>query len=105
MAASTTVNATSSLNAGSTVFSVPRAVASSRSSASDLSRSISTWHSGSPNRTLYSISLGPFDVTMMPANSTPVNGVPRSAMRRIEGRIISFSTRAVTSRVITGAGE
>ncbi len=32
-----------------------------------LSRSISTWHSGSPNRTLYSISFGPASVIMSPA--------------------------------------
>ena len=34
---------------------------------SDFNRIISAWHSGSPNRTLYSISSGPFDVIISPA--------------------------------------
>ena len=43
--------------------SVPSHVASSAGSRSDLSRSISTWHSGSPKRTLYSMSFGaPFSI-------------------------------------------
>ncbi len=39
-----------------------------------LRRGISTSHSGSPNRTLYSISFGPVFVIIRPANSTPLNG-------------------------------
>ena len=37
----------------------PSRAASSAGTRSDISRSISTWHSGSPKRTLYSISFGP----------------------------------------------
>ena len=46
---------------------------------SDCKRSMSTWHSGSPKRTLYSMSFGPSSVIISPANKTPENGVPRAA--------------------------
>jgi hypothetical protein len=46
-------------------------VASSSSSRSLSSRIISTWHSGSPKRALYSISLGPSAVSIRPAKRMP----------------------------------
>ena len=64
-------------SAGRSVSSTPSAVATSAGSRSDLRRSISTCVSGSPKRTLYSISLGPLAVIISPANSTPLNGAPR----------------------------
>jgi hypothetical protein len=42
---------------------------------------------------------------MTPRKSTPLNGVPRAAMPRTVGRMISSSVRRVISGVITGAGE
>ena len=53
---------------------------------------------GSPKRTLYSISFGPSAVIISPANSTPVNGAPVSAMPRMVGSTISPMVRcAITS--------
>ena len=80
-------------------------MAISAGSRSDFSRSISTCVSGSPKRTLYSISLGPSCVIISPANSTPLNGVPRAAMPFTVGQTISSMVRRVISGVITGAGE
>ena len=48
-------------------FSSPSQAASSAGTMSDIIRSISTWHSGSPKRTLYSISFGPCAVIIRPA--------------------------------------
>jgi hypothetical protein len=50
----TTVSAASSCQRKSKVSSTPSAVAISAGSKSDLRRIMSTWHSGSPKRTLYS---------------------------------------------------
>ena len=62
--------------------------ASRASSRSDSSRSISAWHSGSPKRTLNSISFGPSAPIMRPAKSTPLNGVPRRRISEMTGSII-----------------
>ena len=43
------------------------AAASNAGTMSDIIRSISTWHSGSPKRTLYSNSFGPCSVNITPA--------------------------------------
>ena len=56
---------------------------------------MSTCVSGSPKRTLYSMSFGPSSVIMRPANSTPLNGVPRAAMAATVGRMISSMVRAI----------
>ena len=68
----TTVSAASSRQRADMWASWPSAAALSSTSRSSFSRSISTWHSGSPKRTLYSISFGPSAVIIRPANSTPV---------------------------------
>jgi hypothetical protein len=68
LAAITTVNAACSVKRGASVSpSAPLAVAAISSSRSLSSRIISTWHSGSPNRALYSISFGPAAVSISPA--------------------------------------
>jgi hypothetical protein len=66
-AAMTTVTAGSGRQRGETVSRVPSTAASSRASRSDSSRTMSAWHSGSPKRTLYSISFGPSAVSIRPA--------------------------------------
>ena len=48
-------------------FNCPSQEARSAGTISDIIRSISTWHSGSPKRTLYSTSFGPFSVSITPA--------------------------------------
>ena len=55
----TTVSAASSRQRADICASWPSAAALSSTSRSSFSRIISTWHSGSPKRTLYSISFGP----------------------------------------------
>ena len=45
---------------------LPRAIDSMMATGSLSSEGMSTWHSGSPNRTLNSTTLGPCAVTMMP---------------------------------------
>ena len=62
-----TVSATSSNQRRLKFFSWPSAQAISAGTMSDIIRSISTWLSGSPKRALYSTSLGPSLVTMIPA--------------------------------------
>ena len=51
------------------------------------------------------MSFGPDGVIISPANSTPENGAPSSAMPRMVGSTISFIVRSTISGVITGAGE
>jgi hypothetical protein len=63
----TTQHAARSSHSTSTWSSVPTAVASIRSIRSLLSRIISAWHSGSPNRQLYSSTFGPPGVSISPA--------------------------------------
>ncbi len=84
---------------------MPSQEASSAGTRSDISRSISTWHSGSPKRTLYSISFGPAAVIIRPAKSTPLNGAPIAFMARTVGSTISSIARRSIAAVITGAGE
>jgi hypothetical protein len=67
LAAITTVSATSGYQRRSKFFSTPSRAAISAGTRSDISRSIITWHSGSPKRTLYSISFGPCAVIIRPA--------------------------------------
>src|SRR5437763_1197379 len=54
----TTHSAASSYHRRSTSFRTPSRVAIKAGTMSLISRIISTWHSGSPNRTLYSRSFG-----------------------------------------------
>ena len=61
-------------------------------------RSISTWHSGSPKRTLYSISFGPSFVIISPAKSTPLYGAPR-ALQRAHGRMDDLVHHALVHRL------
>ncbi len=61
--------------------------------------------SGSPKRTLYSISFGPSGPTIRPAKSTPWNGVPRSAMPRTVGSMMRVMIAASRAGVISGAGD
>jgi hypothetical protein len=72
---------------------------------SDIIRSISTWHSGSPKRTLYSNSFGPSGVSITPAYSTPRNGVPRAFMPLTVGTMIFAMISAWISSVTNGVGE
>ena len=51
------------------------------------------------------MSFGPLDVIISPANSTPLNGVPRCAMPATVGQMISSMARRDDLGVITGAGE
>ena len=64
----------------------PVATAISNSAKSPSMRGMIASHSGSPKRTLYSISLGPSAVSISPANSTPENGVP-AVGHRPRGRL------------------
>ena len=84
---------------------MPSRDAISAGTRSDISRSISTCVSGSPKRTLYSISFGPSGVIISPANSTPLYGAPIALMARKVGRMISSMVRCCICAVITGAGE
>ena len=62
-----TVSAASSYQRRLRFFNCPSAQAISAGTTSDIIRSISTWHSGSPKRALYSTSFGPCSVTITPA--------------------------------------
>ena len=52
---------------GGTSSSAPLATARNSSAGSDASRGSTTWASGSPKRTLYSMTLVPSEVSMSPA--------------------------------------
>ena len=64
-----------------------------------------TWHSGSPKRTLYSISSGPLSVIISPAKSTPLKGMPSAFIAATVGLMIVSMVRSIIAWVITGAGE
>ena len=68
-------------------------------------RRITTWHSGSPKRTLYSISFGPSSVIISPANRTPTKGAPSFAIPDTVGAMISSMTRRSIASSKTGVGE
>jgi hypothetical protein len=70
-----------------------------------LRRIISTWHSGSPKRVLYSISCGPVAVSISPAKSTPLNARPSAAIAATVGSMIRAMISASSVGVRQGAGE
>jgi hypothetical protein len=61
--------------------------------------------SGSPNRTLNSITFGPRSSTINPANSNPRKGEPLSFIPRNVGTTISLITRWVNLGVTMAGGE
>ena len=88
------------------VSSLPSIAASTRSTRSDCRRSITGCVSGSPKRTLNSMTLGaPLASIIRPAYRKPVNGTPSAIMPCTVGFTTSRMTRACTSGVTTGAGE
>ena len=75
------------------------AATSSGSSGSSMSGRI-TCVSGSPSRTLNSITFGPSGVSIRPTNRKPRNGWPSAAMPAITGSTISRMTRASSAASI-----
>ena len=78
--------------------SSPSQAASSAGSRSDCRRGSSAWHSGSPKRTLNSISFGPSSVSISPANRKPRNGVPRRAISARAGRMMRLHAGLLPAR-------
>ena len=84
-----TQQANPSENFTSVSASVPAVVACIAVRRSDSIRGNTTWVSGSPNRQLYSMTLGPSLVSIRPKYKHPVKGRPSAAMARMVGRKIS----------------
>ena len=105
MAAITTVNATSSLQR--TVELVEHAVSGREQQRQQIG--FQAHHQnlrfGIAEAGVVFDQLWPVAVIIRPANSTPLNGVPRSSMPATVGRMISAIVRSIISGVMTGAGE
>src|SRR2546428_11264918 len=83
----------------------PFAAASSNGTMSSSSRVMMTWHSGSPQRQLYSRTFGPSAVSMRPTKSTPRYGVPSRASAGIVGLTMGAITPRPSAAANPGTGE
>src|SRR3954451_1726291 len=102
--ASTTVTQASSQN--TTGVSRRPVAASEQWTARSLARrGATTSHSGSPNRTLYSITFGPSGVSIRPAYNTPRYWMPSAASVASVGSTAASMIDPTTSADATGTGE
>ena len=93
-------------SAGRSLFELAVARRISAGNRSDISRSISTWHSGSPKRTLYSISFGPLVGDHQAGEQHALDrACPSPSSPARSAAMISSIVRSNICGVITGAGE
>ena len=87
------------------VSSRPVAASAQWTARSLASRGTTTSHSGSPKRTLYSMTFGPSGVSMRPAYSTPRYSMSSAASRASVGVTARSMICSTSASVATGTGE